>query len=36
MDETAIEVVEAMEKEETHEFANGFIKLEKKKWRRML
>ena len=35
-DETTIEVVEAMEKQETHEVANGFSKLEKKKWRRML
>ena len=35
-DKTAIKVVEAMDKEETHEVAKVFSKLEKNKWRRML
>ena len=35
-DETTIEVEEEMEKEETHEVANGLSKLQNNKWRRIL
>ena len=35
-DETTIEVVQTMEKDETHEVGNGLSKVEKKKWRRIL